>query len=354
MSGFPRSPVLAVLLAPQRFLGLSPAEQGLLIQRARRQAVAGRLAAGLRHAGIWAELDTVAQAALAGIERRQRYREGLIRRELDMLERDFLPAMAAPVVALKGAAYLLRDLKAARGRVAADVDLLVPEAAVDRASALLDELGYVIAQEKDNPYDRRYYRAYMHEVAPRRHPVRDVELDLHFRLLPRTHRYAFAMDPIWERVRKLPGSAYNGLADVDLFIHAAIHFLIDGEGREATRRLVELYDLLDLWPDQKGARAAVMPRARELGVASVLAAAFALLDELEESFGDRSRRRITSAPLRLARHALWRVQEEEEGGRPAPLARRLLWLRGHLLRMPLPLLLRHLVTKWWRRRKAPA
>ncbi len=352
MSGFPCSPVLAVLLVPQRFLALSAAEQGLLVQRARRQAVAGRLVAGLRHAGVWEELDAVVRSALAGIERRQRYREGLIRRELDILERDFLPAMAVPVVALKGAAYLLRDLKAARGRVAADVDLLVPEAAVDRACVLLGELGYAIAAEKDNPYDRRYYRAYMHEVAPRRHPVRDVELDLHFRLLPRTHRYAFPMEPIWEQVFTLPGSAYYGLADADLFIHAAIHFLIDGEGREATRRLVELHDLLDLWPDQEAARAAVMSRARELGLVSVLEAAFVLLDELADKLGGRSRRRI-AAPLRLARHALWRVQQEEEGGHAAALARWLLWLRGHLLRMPLPLLLRHLVTKWWRRRKAP-
>ncbi len=353
MSGFPHSPLLAVLLAPHRFLTLPPAEQGLLIQRARRQAVAGRLAAGLRHAGVWEELDAAVQGALAGILRRQRYREGLIRRELDILERDFLPAMAASVVALKGAAYLLRDLKAARGRVAADVDILVPEAAVDRASTLLDALGYVIAQEKDNPYDRRYYRAYMHEVAPRRHPVRDVELDLHFRLLPRTHRYAFAMEPVWEQVCQLPGSAYHSLADADLFIHAAIHFLIDGEGREATRRLVELHDLLDLWPDEQTARAAVMPRARELGLAPVLEAAFALLDELAERLAGRSRRR-SAAPLRLARRALWRVQQEEEGGRSAAFARRLLWLRGHLLRMPLLLLLRHLATKWWRRRKAPA
>ena len=227
--------------------------------------------------------------------------------------------------------------------MAADVDLLVPESAVDRASALLDGLGYVVAQEKDNPYDRRYYRVYMHEVAPRRHPVRDVELDLHFRLLPRTHRHAFAMEPVWERVRRLPGSAYHGLADADLFIHAAIHFLIDGEGREATRRLVELHDLLDLWPDRTSARRAVLPRARELGLAPVLEAAFALLDELEESCGGQSRRRITG-PLGLARRALWRVQAEEEGGQAATLARRFLWLRGHLLRMPLPLLLRHLAS----------
>ncbi len=352
MTGFPRSPLLAVLLAPRRFLALSPAEQGRLIQRARRQAVVGRLVAGLKDAGIWEALDPVVQVALAGVERRQRYREGLIRRELDILERDFLPAIGAPVVALKGAAYLLRDLKAARGRVAADVDLLVPEAVVDQASALLDGLGYVVAQEKDNPYDRRYYRVFMHEVAPRRHPVRDVELDLHFRLLPRTHRHAFAMEPVWERVRRLPGSAYYGLADVDLFIHAAIHFLVDGEGREATRRLVELHDLLDLWPDRATARGVVLSRARELGLAPVLEAAFALLETLEDRRGGQSRRRIR-APLRLARRAFWRVQAEEEGGRAATLARRFLWLRGHLLRMPLPLLLRHLVTKWWRRRKGP-
>ncbi|RMF67958.1 MAG: hypothetical protein D6740_11225 [Alphaproteobacteria bacterium] len=353
MSRFPRSSLLAVLLAPRRFLALPPAEQGLLIQRARRQAMAGRLAAGLREAGVWGELDAVARAALAGIERRQRYRAGLIRRELDILARDFLPLMDVPVVALKGAAYLIRGLKAARGRVAADVDLLVPEAAVDRASALLAELGYEVARDKDNPYDRRYYRLYMHEIAPRRHPVRDVELDLHFRLLPRTHRHAFAMEPIWERVQLLTGTPYYGLADVDLFIHAAIHFLIDGEGREATRRLVELHDLLALWPDRETARAAIMPRARELKLAAVIEAAFALVEELAGAVHDGSRRRV-SAPLRLARHALRRVQEEEEGGRPAPAARWLLWLRGHLLRMPFPLLLRHLATKWWRRRRAPA
>ncbi len=350
MSGFGRSPLLAVLCDPRRFLALDPLAQGLAFQRARRLALAGRLAAGLAAVADEGDPAPPLRAAVAGALRSQRYREGLIRRELDILARDFLPRFDAPVVALKGAAYLIRGLDAALGRIAADVDLLVRERDVDRAAALLGSLGYTVAEEKDNPYDRRYYRVFMHEVAPMRHDERGVELDLHFRLLPRTHRLAFPMDAVWERIRPAGTGGYFVLDDADLFIHAAIHFLIDGEGREATRRMLELHDLLRLWPDPAAARAAVLPRASELGLLRPLEAAFLLLDELDDALAGR-RPGMRPGPLRLARRALWRVQEEEEGGRPAALARFALWMRGHLLRMPLPLLARHLVTKWWRRRR---
>lgn len=75
-----------------------------------------------------------------------------------------LSDLDVPVIFLKGAAYALADLDVAKGRMATDIDILVPEDAIGDVEARLQQAGW--ASMKTNEYDDSYYRQWMHEIPP--------------------------------------------------------------------------------------------------------------------------------------------------------------------------------------------
>ena len=97
-----------------------------------------------------------------------------------------LQGMDVPLVILKGAAYVLAGLPVVRGRLFADLDLMVPLAHIDAVEQALVAHGWLRMQI--DPYDDRYYRVWMHEIPPLRHRERKTEIDLHHTILPRTSR----------------------------------------------------------------------------------------------------------------------------------------------------------------------
>lgn len=355
--GFPPSPLIATLVDPTRVTSLDADERGLLFQRARRAGVMGRLALDLEATDGIAALDEASRDALRGALRHYRYRRGLLAREIDLMTRDFVPFLEGPVVALKGAAYLLTGSCAAHGRISADLDLLVPEAAIDAAADRLRELGFRPHPDKDNPYDRLYYRRWMHELPPFEHGERHSELDLHFRILPRTHRYQPSIEKLLANVVPVAGG-WHVWSPADRVIHAALHFLVDGEGTHPVRHLLELYDLLRDLPNAVEFRETLIERARCLGVVRPLLAALWLVDATfgavsRAESGPAHRSFAISAPLAPARRAVLQMVAAEEGRDRAPLAGLFLYVRSHWLRMPPWLLARHLFVKWrWRRQRA--
>ena len=77
-------------------------------------------------------LDSEAAAA--------RYRKQLVLRDLHQLE-SVLEPVAAPIVLLKGAAYIVQNLRFADGRTVSDVDLLVPRDRLAEVETRLREAG---------------------------------------------------------------------------------------------------------------------------------------------------------------------------------------------------------------------
>ena len=78
--------------------------------------------------------------------------------------RKVLATVDVDLVLLKGAAYLMAGLPAARGRVFSDVDILVPVARLAEVENALMLHGWSTTHH--NAYDQRYYRQWMHELPP--------------------------------------------------------------------------------------------------------------------------------------------------------------------------------------------
>jgi hypothetical protein len=349
--------LVEVLLAPDRAGALDASAWDLLIRQARRANLIARLATMLEP-----QLERLPEApvrhlrAALLIARRQRL---ATRWEAECIRRALLPRGIRPVL-LKGAAYLLADLPAARGRLFGDVDLLVPKASIEAAEAGLIEAGWVFDEELTE-YDSRYYREWMHEIPPLRHRQRDTALDLHHSILPPTARIQVNTAALFEDTRELPElPGLQVLAPATMFLHSAAHLFHEGELDNGLRDLFDLDALLRGFGAQPGFWAELVPRARVLGLTRPLWHALRYTTRLLGTPvpADVMREAAADAPRAQAvldacyERALMPVHASCDGPLTAP-ARLALYVRSHWLRMPAPLLLRHLARKAWLRLQPP-
>ena len=353
-----KQPLLVeLLLAPERTEALSPADWDLLIRQARRANLIARLATELEP-----RLDTLPasparhlRAALL-IARRQRI---ATRWEAECIRAALLPLGIQPIL-LKGAAYLLADLPASRGRLFGDVDLLVPKVQIDAAEAGLIAAGWAFDDELSE-YDQRYYRQWMHEIPPLRHRQRDTALDLHHSILPPTARVQVNTAALFEDARELPGlPGLRVLAPVTMFLHSAAHLFHEGELDNGLRDLFDLDALLRGFGRDPRFWADLAPRAHVLGLTRPLFHALRYTTRLLGTPvpADVMRQAAGDAPHAQAlldacyERALMPVHASCDDVLTAP-ARLALYVRSHWLRMPAGLLARHLGRKAWLRLQPP-
>ncbi len=254
--------------------------------------------------------------------------------EVEMARRVLAP-LDVPVVLLKGSAFLAAGLAAGQGRLVGDLDILVARDRLDEVEAAVLAAGWEWL--KVDAYDDHYYRTWMHELPPLIHRDRDAMIDVHHMILPLTARSKpDAAALIAESVEIAPG--LRMLCPEDLVIHAAAHLLADGDLSGGLRNLWDIRCLVDEFPLD-----GLEVRARMHGLLKETERALRLSDVL---FNERK-------PRGFVDHlCLARLTARDGWGREThKLLRFAFYLRSHLIRMPLPMLLRHLFTKW---RKARA
>ena len=323
----------------------------LLLRQALTAGLLARLGALAREAGIESELPEPVrrrmQAMLAVSDEQQR----AVRWELALLSQD-LAALPGPVLLLKGAAYVAGGLPPAPGRLFSDIDLLVHRDQLDQAEAALMLGGWTSAA--GTAYDERYYRQWMHELPPMMHVRRQTNLDLHHNILPLTARIKTHSAPLLaaaHQVAEFPRFCVPSPADQVL--HSATHLMHEGEWEHGLRDLVDLDSLLRLHGQQFGFWDTLLERARLLNLGRPLFYALAgcrqwlqtpIPDEVLGHCPHRPGRLMQSSMRLLLRRALTAAHR----GSMAPgtrFAEFLLYIRSHYLRMPVHLLLPHLLIK---------
>ena len=258
--------------------------------------------------------------------------------EAEMARRALAP-LGLPVILLKGTAYAAAGLGAALGRSIGDLDILVPREGLGDAERALLAAGWEWV--KEDAYDDQYYRRWMHELPPLIHRERDRMIDVHHAILPLTARPMPDMAAMIEDREPLANGLFV-LSPPDMIVHAAAHLFADGDLAGGLRNLWDVDRLLrdfserdaDFWP-------ALRERAlRHRLVPSVSRAL-------------RLARRLYGTPIGWAqapnpgdRLYVRRLLARDGWGRATrPVTRLGFYVRSHLLRMPLPMLARHLWVK---------
>lgn len=355
-------PLLLAALRSPALPQLSLVAWRRLLDQAHRCRLAGRLSVLATERGWMPQLPAGVRQHLLNVGR------AVERKHLDTLwEGDRLLAalreVETPLVLLKGAAYVLAGLPAARGRDFSDVDILVRRETLREVELSLLAHGWVAKQL--DPYDERYYRDWSHELPPLSHVERMTHLDVHHTLVPPSSRFAFDVERVLQACQPLPQwPGLSVLSPSDRVLHSTVHLMQEGDFSAGLRDLVDLHDLVLQAADDAGFWPGLAARARELALVVPLHDALVLtrdllglavpapvLAELSGTAGHRLRRRWV---VGLLRRALTGPLRDDTGPLDA-IAALLLYLRSHWLRMPLHVLLPHLARKAWmrlRRRKA--
>lgn len=263
------------------------------------------------------------------------------------MARRALAHLEVPVVLLKGTAFLAAGLDAGQGRLVGDLDILVPRDRLDAVETALLAAGWEWV--KPDAYDDMYYRRWMHELPPLIHRTRDRMIDVHHTILPLTAR----PKPLPALLIELSEPLENGLRVLlpeHMIVHAAAHLLADGDMSGGLRNLWDIDRMCRQFAEQQDDfYLSVVEEASFNGLYAEVMQALRLSHQI---FGtpvkpyDRPIKTRFAAKRQDARFRA-RLLARDGWGRPTrPLLRFAFYVRSHLIRMPLPILLRHLWKKW--------
>lgn len=342
----------AGLTQPDTLLALTETEWDVLLPVARSARLFSRLAALARDRNLLAQFPPRIAGHMQAVLRLVAHRQRCILWEVRQLERA-LQGCEAQVLLLKGTAYVLAERAAARGRIFADVDILVSRTDLAEVERVLRAAGW--GSESLDAYDEHYYRAWMHEIPPLKHPERGVEVDIHHTLSPLTSRLQVDALPLFTAAQPVAGRRFKVLASADLILHSAVHLFYGGEFDNGLRDLSDLDLLLregaashpEFWTE-------LTARAETLNLTRPLFYAVRYTRRLFATPTPETVRTMIDAhgPGGLARTIMdvliepaLRPLDPTGASGWAARARWLLWVRSHWLKMPLRILIPHLWHK---------
>lgn len=344
--------LIRALRAPEIIGRFSMDDWDLLVRQARQAGLLARLYTLFDERGVLAAIPHSVRWHFDAAHTLAQKQQIAVRWEVEQI-RNALAELNAPLIVLKGAAYVVAGLSASRGRLFNDIDILVSREQLNQAEAALMLAGWHATGLSD--YDERYYRRWMHEIPPMQHIHRSTVIDVHHAILPETARYFPDPDKLRaaiEPVAECPGVYV--LSAVDRILHSATHLFHDGELPHGLRDLTDLDLLLRQSADTPGFWLRLLQRAEELQLERSLFYALRythhILDTpLPEKVAAFLQNTAPSRwQLNLMDAIFSRVLSPFHSScddRWSPIARQAAYVRAHWLRMPLHLLLPHLFHK---------
>jgi len=334
--------LVGALRDPAGFRARDAAGWTALIAAARSESLLGSLAHRLADLAVPEQVARILDEA----RRDHDYARTQALWEAEMCRRALSPT-GAPFVLLKGSAYVAAGLAAGQGRSIGDLDILVPRESLDAAEAAL--LGAGWEWVKEDAYDDFYYRRWMHELPPLIHKERDRMIDVHHTILPLTAR------PTPDAAALIAASVEldNGLhvlSPEDMIVHSAAHLFADGDLAGGLRNLWDIDRMLREFGAREGYWERLQDRARLHQLSGPVSRALRLAARL---YGTpvAGEGRATVADDWFERRLLARNGWGQETRRALRFG---FYLRSHWLRMPPPMLARHLWIKATRPRRIGA
>jgi hypothetical protein len=343
--------LILALRHPESLTAWTPKQWETLLRQARRANLLARLAVRLQDLGLMERVPAAPRAHLQAALLVWQAQEDGVRREVAHL-RAALARTGVDIVLLKGSAYLYGGLPPARGRLFSDVDILVPRCALPAVESALMLHGWATTHR--NRHDQRYYRQWMHELPPLRHVSRETVLDVHHAILPVAGRLKPDSGKLLAASVPVPGEpGLRLLAPPDMVLHGASHLVFNADLSAGLSDLSDLDGLLRHFGGESAFWQRLTERARELELTRPLYYALRHARSILGTPVPESTLRAAEVgrPPRLLlplMDDLFDRALQSPGGRRAALARRLLYVRAHWLRMPPLPLVCHLALKAFR------
>ncbi len=345
-------PLLAqAFINPQRLLDLQLKQWDLLIRQARRANMLAKLAFLLEDHNILQSIPELPQRHLLSAQIHAKRFASSLDWEIKCIAHA-LQNESVKIILLKGAAYYAARNLAAKGRVFSDVDILVPEDSLLSVERALAKAGWM--NLSFDSYEQKYYRKWMHEIPPLRNLKRQTSLDVHHNILPKTAE--FCPDPtlLLNNVIEVENNNIWVLSPEDRVLHSATHLFHEGELEHGFRDILDLDFLLKEFSESSNFWQQLLQRSADLKQRLPLYYALRYCRKIfntpipediqreVDKFGSNAFKKKSMDFLFL--RALM-PDHPSCNDRWTSLARSLLYIRSHWLRMPLNLLIPHLLRK---------
>lgn len=346
-----RSLLLEFLQNPSNIQSYSNQQWSLLYRVAKNASLLAHVGWVVQQNGLQSYLPKKIIANITSAQTLVDYRKRTALWELNRLWRALLEANAE-IIVLKGGGYLLANLPFSQSRMFADIDILVKKDAIKNIEQILLEQHWR-SVNLDN-YDQNYYRDWMHEIPPLRHITRVIEVDIHHTILPLTSRLYPDPKMLIAAADESGQYGFKILAPCDMTLHSATHLFYDSDLNNKLKDLVDLDQLLTHFSStDMDFFSKLNKRAKELELNCPLFYALRYTHKLlGTAIPTEILRDKTGAPSFIFRILMdWLVpmailpEHPDHPKIKVVIARWLLYVRSHYLRMPLKLLLPHLVHK---------
>jgi hypothetical protein len=344
-----------MLLDPSLVPGLTAGQFNQLIPQGRSSRLLASLALEVDSARVMEQVPARVKRHLdSAVLVHTKQRQDLVYDTAKLV--DALASVEEKLILLKGGAYLMAELPVARGRLISDIDIIVPRQRIDAVENALNGFGWESSYV--DSYNERYYRKWMHEVPPLVNQKRGTTLDLHHSILPPTAAANIDTSLLFENLMEVKPGIFT-LSWQDMVIHSATHLFHEGEFHHGLRDVWDLDRMLRDFPGRDPQFwNSLVARARQL---DLLGSLFHGLTYSRAIFStpipDQVLEEAGSWPRNLRKPIMdflflraFRPDQPECTLPLTGLALNILYLRSHYLRMPLHLLVPHLVRKSWLRR----
>ncbi len=342
-----------VLKDPHKLDNLTVSQWDDLLRFSRFAKMMATVHSFTQRLSITETLPPEALVLMQGASVRMAYMQQKARFELQQIAQSFANT-DAPIILLKGAAYIHANLPPATGRLLSDVDIMVPKANLPDIESRFLASGWK-GDDKLSQYDEHYYRNWSHEIPPIRHPFREVEIDIHHNIAMPVSRIKVDAGKLFEKSVPVPNSRFHILCPTDMVLHSACHLLFNDELRGGLRDIWDMKLLCEHYAlNHEPFYEELIARAIDLGLQIPLYYALHTLEdilalELPENWQHRFGSlvpppTISHTMLKLIKNTLVPEDVENLG---SSLSQQLLYIRSHWVRMPPFMLAKHLLTKWY-------
>ncbi len=261
---------------------------------------------------------------------------------------------------LKGTAYLLADLPLAQGRFFSDIDILLNQDEIAKVEIALKCQGW--KSQKTDDHDQAYYRNYMHEIPPMQNIMRGTVIDIHHNILPVCNDNIIDISLLSVDALKLDNISTHCqpsyvLTPAVMFLHSAIHLFHEGELEQGLRGLSDLDILLSHFEESEtNFSNQLIDLAKKINQQQSLFYAWRYLNKVlkrklsttaQAFVGDYQQQAPNLATIDFIFTNLFTAHHSTTASWQFSVAAQLAYWRGHLLRMPLRLLIPHLMKKSW-------
>lgn len=275
-----------------------------------------------------------------------------LEKEVTEIEKVLKP-LAIDWMYLKGCAYHLTGMRCFTGRMMSDIDLLVSEKDLSKVENALKASGFI--QKKMTNYDEKFYRNWAQEIPPVKHLFRQVDLDVHFNILPKTIKEALDGKFLFEQSAAIGIKPYEkALKPHAMLVHSAIHLFHESEYHKGLRDLYDIVLFIKEFGDDEIFWQETMTLQNNIGNQQSLYLALRYCTKIyhlpipQKVMQHYEKYKPSTLILKLLDFSFISVftstypSHRKFGYR---FACYFLYLRGHLKRMPIRLLIPHLTRK---------